>query len=144
MVPSSLKLVLYLIFSWRNDRHLGNVDKKDGVLPVKSKVSFLPGLLPRRQADLHFICSASLLEVQLRSTASSAWIQPCPREGLLSFVTIWCPFSWQANIFILFYQDQQKKLYCNIFFSLSRSLKKGAKIRKYRCIFVWARTERIR
>lgn len=48
MVTPSMRPVFHLIFSQRNDSHLGNVDKENGVLPVKSKVYFFNGLAAQK------------------------------------------------------------------------------------------------
>lgn len=75
IVASSPRPVLYLMFSWRNDRPLGNVDKEDGVLPVKSEASSLNGLTAQKTGWFAFYPQCiSHWSASLWQGFASAWI----------------------------------------------------------------------
>ena len=109
MVSPPLGPVLYLIFSRRNDRHLGNVDKESGVLPVKSKIASRNRLAAQKTGWFAFYLQCVK---HFCARLQCGW--PLPRyclvpEGLHSFGNIQWLFSWWASIFILLYQDARKR-----------------------------------
>lgn len=90
MVFPPLGPVLYLIFSQRNDRHLGNVDKESSMLPVKSKVASGNG--PAAQKTGLF---AFYLQCVTHFCARLQCSRPLPGyslipEGLHSFGNVQC------------------------------------------------------
>lgn len=83
MTTPSVRPVLYLIFSQRNDRHLGECGQGKWCASSKERGFFLEwACCP--EARLICILSAVHLSFTCKAAAlpASAWIQPCPREGL--------------------------------------------------------------